>query len=156
MRPCMATAAPTKLIIANSDLDKPLRRFDPAEHDVAPILEQHLLELLAPRVEIAETVAARVDALIARRVGRAEVTVEALAAEMSTSVRSLRRHLAAERTSFRQILQAHRRTAIEAILCSGRRAPVGPGEPGQLFGFSRAVARLQNLDRDVAAGPMRN
>jgi AraC-like DNA-binding protein len=116
--PVHGNCGANQLIIANSDLDKPLRRFDPAEHDVAPILERHLLELLAPRVDAAETIAGRVDALIARRLGRAEVTVEALAAEMSMSVRSLRRHLTAERTSFRQILQAHRRTAIEAILCS--------------------------------------
>ena len=46
------------------------------------------------------------------------MTVDAIAAEMGISVRSLRRHLASERTSFRQILQSHRRCAIEAILCS--------------------------------------
>ena len=107
-----------QIIIANSDLNSPLRRFDPAEHDVAPVLERHLLELLVPRAEAADTIAGRVDALISRRLGRAEVTVEAMAAEMNMSERSLRRHLAAERTSFRQILRAHRRAAIEHILCS--------------------------------------
>lgn len=116
--PVHGNCGANQLIIANSDLNQPVRRLGPEERDVAPILERHLLELLAPRTEVAETIVGRVDALIARRLGRAKVTVEALAAEMSMSVRSLRRHLAAERTSFRQILQAHRRTAIEAILCS--------------------------------------
>ena len=116
--PVQGNCGANQLIIANSDLDKPLRRFDPAEHDVAHIVERHLLELLAPRAEVAETVATRVDALIARRLGTQGLSIETVAAEMSISVRSLRRHLAAERTSFRQILQTHRRTAIEAVLCS--------------------------------------
>jgi AraC-like DNA-binding protein len=49
-------------------------------------------------------------------VGRADVTVDVIAAEMSMSVRSLRRHLAAEGSSFRQILRLHRRTMMESIL----------------------------------------
>ena len=125
--PVHGNCGANQLIIANSDLDKPLRRFDPAEHDVAPILERHLLELLAPRTEATESISGRVHTLIARRLGRSEVTVDAIAAEMGISVRSLRRHLASERTSFRQILQSHRRCAIEAILCSdGRRCPTWP------------------------------
>ncbi len=116
--PVHGNCGANQLIVANSDLDRPLRRFDPGQHDVAPILEQHLLELLAPRVDARGTLAGRVDALIARRLGRAKVTGEAVAAEMSMSVRSLHRYLTAENTSFRQILQAHRRTAVEAILCS--------------------------------------
>ncbi|HVW70605.1 MAG TPA: helix-turn-helix domain-containing protein, partial [Steroidobacteraceae bacterium] len=118
--PVHGNCGANQLIIANSDLDKPLRwRFDAGEHDVAPILERHLMELLGPSDrKAAQTAATRVDALIARRLGRTEVTIEAVAAEMNMSVRSLRRHLTEEGTSFRQILQAHRRTAIEAILRS--------------------------------------
>jgi len=118
--PVHGNCAANQLVIANADLEKPLRwRFDAGEHDIAPILERHLMELLRPAEEkMPESVARRVDALIARRLGRADVSIESIAAEMNMSVRSLRRHLTEEGTSFRQILQAHRRTAIEAILSS--------------------------------------
>jgi AraC-like DNA-binding protein len=118
--PVHGNCAANQLIIANADLEKPLRwRFEAGEQDVAPILERHLMELLRPTEEkMPESAASRVDALIARRLGRAEVSIESIAAQMSMSVRSLRRHLTDEGTSFRQILQAHRRTAMEAILSS--------------------------------------
>ncbi len=118
--PVRGNCGANQLIIANADLEKPLRwRFDGADADIAPILERHLMELLnPPHDEIAPTEATRVGALIARRLGRSEVSIEAIAEELNLSVRSLRRHLAQEGTSFRQILQAHRRTASEAVLRS--------------------------------------
>jgi AraC-like DNA-binding protein len=118
--PVHGNCAANQLIIANADLEKPLRwRFEAGEHDIAPILERHLMELLRPTDErVPDSEAKRVDALVARRLGRAEVTIEAIASEMNMSVRSLRRHLSEEGTSFRQILQGHRRIAIEAILSS--------------------------------------
>jgi AraC-like DNA-binding protein len=107
------------LVIANEDLDQPLRlRLKPGEGDIAPILERHLMELLAPPGEPRQTCAARAGSLIARRLGRTSVTIDAVAAEMNMSVRSLRRHLTDEGTSFRQLLQQHRRTMIETILTS--------------------------------------
>jgi AraC-like DNA-binding protein len=122
--PVRGNCAVNQLVIANADLEKPLRwRFEAAEHDVAPILERHLMELLCPAEDpMPQSAANRVDASIARRLGHADVTIEAVAAEMNMSVRSLRRHLTDAGTSFRQILQAQRRTAIEAILsCEGAR-----------------------------------
>jgi AraC-like DNA-binding protein len=118
--PVHGNCAANQLIIDNADLEKPLRwRFEPGEHDVAPILERHLMELLRPTEEkMPQSAARRVDALIARGLGRVDVSIESIATQLSMSVRSLRRHLTEEGTSFRQILQAHRRTAIEAILSS--------------------------------------
>ena len=109
-----------RLVMDNSDLKNPVRwRLESEEHDVAPILERHLMELLRPEEEeMPGSVSAQVDALIARRLGRSDLGIETLAAEMKMSVRSLRRHLAEEGTTFRQMLQAHRRTAIEAMLDS--------------------------------------
>lgn len=105
------------LIISTSDMEQPLRwRFDAEEGDVAPILERHLRELLAPPKEVPQTFAARVGALISRKVGRAAVTIDVVAAEMNMSVRTLRRHLVQEGSSFREILRAHRRTMMESIL----------------------------------------
>jgi AraC-like DNA-binding protein len=109
-----------RLVMDNSDLKNPVRwRLESEEHNVAPILERHLMELLRPEEqEMPGSISAQVDALIARRLGRSDVGIETLAAEMKMSVRSLRRHLAEEGTTFRRILQAHRRTAIEAMLDS--------------------------------------
>lgn len=118
--PVHGNCAANQLVISNAELEKPLRwRFDTGAHDVVPVLERHLMELLRPAEEAGqESVATRVDALIARRLGRAEVNIEAIAKEMNMSVRSLRRHLTDAGTSFRQILQARRRTAVEVILSS--------------------------------------
>jgi len=105
------------LLISRRDMEQPLRwRSDPHEGDVVPILERHLRELLGPPAEAPQTYAARVGDLVARRVGRAAVTIDVIAAEMSMSVRSLRRHLTEEGSSFRQILRMHRRTMMESIL----------------------------------------
>jgi AraC-like DNA-binding protein len=107
------------LIIANADLDRPLpSRFTSEDGDIAPILDRHLVELLGPPAEANQSCVARVSALIARRLGHAKVTIDVVATEMSVSVRTLRRYLTEEGTSFRQILQEHRRTTIEAILRS--------------------------------------
>jgi AraC-like DNA-binding protein len=105
------------LLISRRDMEQPLRwRLDPQESDVAPILERHLRELLGPPAETSHTYVARVGDLLARRVGRAAVTIDVIAAEMSMSVRSLRRHLTEEGSSFREILRTHRRTMMESIL----------------------------------------
>lgn len=115
--PVQGNCVANQLIIANLDLEKPLRRrSELSEHDLAPILERHLLELLIPPTTQTESLARRADALVARRLGRSSVTIKTLAADMTMSVRSLRRHLAAEGTSFRKILQNNRRIATEAIL----------------------------------------
>lgn len=116
--PVRGNCAANQLIIANADLETPLRwRLEAGEEDVAPILERHLMELLRPgEKRVPDSAAKRVDALVDRRLGRAKVTIEAIASDLNISVRSLRRHLAEEGTSFRQILQARRRVAIEAIL----------------------------------------
>jgi AraC-like DNA-binding protein len=106
-----------QLIISNASLDQPLHgRFQTDDADIAPILERHLLELFSPPNAAPQTLAGRAGALIARRLGQAEVTIDAVAAEMNMSVRSLRRHLTNEGTSFRQLLQEHRRATIETIL----------------------------------------
>jgi len=118
--PAKGNCESNQLIIASSDLDRPQhRRLVVDEQDVVPTLERHLMELLGPpRQTVSQSIAARVDALIAKRLGRGELTINAVASEMSMSVRTLRRHLSEEGTSFRQMLQGHRRTAVEAVLRS--------------------------------------
>lgn len=104
------------LILSNRDMEQPLRsRLNPDE-DVLPILERHLRELLSPPAQTSNSYVARVSDVVARRVGRAAVKIDTVAAELNMSVRTLRRHLEAEGTSFRQILRKHRLTMIESIL----------------------------------------
>lgn len=108
-----------QLVLANEDVDKPLKlRLDASEHDIVPTLERHLVEILAPMTATVKSVAERVDALIARRLGRAPASIEVIATEMRMSARTLSRHLSEEGTTFRQLLQAHRRAAVESILRS--------------------------------------
>ncbi len=116
--PVHGNADANQLILDNADLKSPVRWRLEAAADVAPLLERHLRELLQPvrDEELHESMTARVNALIARKLGRSDVGIETVAAEIEMSVRSLRRHLAEEGTTFRQILQAHRRTAIEVML----------------------------------------
>jgi AraC-like DNA-binding protein len=116
--PVHGNCAANQLILDNADLRNPVRwRLEAEEPDVVPILERHLMELLQEDEEVApDSVTGRVNYLIARKLARADLGIETVAAEMKMAVRTLRRHLAEEGTTFREILQAHRRTAIEAVL----------------------------------------
>jgi AraC-like DNA-binding protein len=117
--PVRGNCESNQLIMGSSSLAAPLRwRMDTAEHDVAAIVERHLLELFNPPDPVTETLTERTAALISRRIGRCIVTIDVIAAELNMSVRSLRRHLTHEGSSFRQILQVHRRKTIEAVLRS--------------------------------------
>jgi AraC-like DNA-binding protein len=105
------------LVIANADLDRVLRwHWDAAKQDMALLVERHMQDLLGANEVTAQSVEERARELVGRRLGRTRITIGAIAAEMSMSVRSLRRHLAQAGTSYREILQAHRRSAVEAIL----------------------------------------
>lgn len=105
------------LLISKSDMEQPVRtRWNLDDADAVSLLERHLRELLAPPMETPHSCAERVSALVGTRVGRAELTIEVIAQEMNMSVRNLRRRLAQEGSSFRQILQAHRKTVMESVL----------------------------------------
>jgi AraC-like DNA-binding protein len=115
--PIFGNCPANALVIANTDMDQSLCTHIPGvDDDVGHLLERHLLELLgAPEIAL-QTHSGRASSLIASRLGRARVTIEAIAADMGMSVRSLRRHLTEEGNSFRQLLQEHRRIMTETIL----------------------------------------
>jgi len=105
------------LVIDNADVDRPLRyRSDATKRDVGQIVERHMKDLLGWEDRTNEPIEARARQLIASRLGRTKVTIESIAAEMNMSVRNLRRQLTHAGTSYREILQQHRRKAVEAML----------------------------------------
>jgi AraC-like DNA-binding protein len=108
------------MVIANDDLARPLRRHI-GSHDAAmlPILERHLIDLLDTPTAGHQNRAQHTALLVARRLGRASVEIDDVAAEMNLSGRSLRRHLEQEGTSFREVLKEQRRSKLEAILKEG-------------------------------------
>jgi AraC-like DNA-binding protein len=115
--PVYGNCAYNALVLANADVDRPLcYRTNGARHDVAQIVEQHMRDLLGGEESADPSIEVRARQLIAGRLGRTKVTIESIAAEMSMSVRSLRRHLTEAGTSYRDILQEHRQKAMEAIL----------------------------------------
>jgi AraC-like DNA-binding protein len=116
--PVVGNRAANAIYIANEDMDRPLRQFAIQEDDILPLVERHLVELMTPPRKPLPTWAAKADFLIGRKLGRAEVKIEDIAAELHTSPRSLRRHLAEEGTSFRALLRERRESTVKAILQS--------------------------------------
>ena len=110
------------MVVSNRDLRQPLRwRMGPHDATTLPVLEQHLLNLLHEKSAPNRSCAERTAVQVARRLGRAPVTIEAIAKDLNLSVRTLRRRLAAENTSFRLILQGQRLAKLDGIISSGPR-----------------------------------
>lgn len=108
------------IVIANDDLRRPVRRRPgPRDGDLLPMLERHLLDLLGAPRQDRRSLIEHTSWLVARRLGRASVEIDAVAAEMNLSARTLRRRLALEGTSFRAILQEQRRIKLETLLRDG-------------------------------------
>jgi AraC-like DNA-binding protein len=105
------------MVIANDDLARPLHwRIGPHDAAMLPILERHLIDLLGAPSTGHQNCAQHTALLLARRLGRAGVEIDDVAAEMNLSGRSLRRRLEQQGTSFRGILKEQRRSKLEAIL----------------------------------------
>lgn len=108
------------LIIANEAIDRPLHwHIGPEDRALLPSLERHLHSLLGSPGSEACSCADHVRLLIGRRLGWGAVDIESIAAEMSVSARSLRRHLSCEGTSFRRILQEQRYAEMRTVLAQG-------------------------------------
>lgn len=104
--------------IGLEDIDRPLRPAMAEDTDILPLVERHLLELMAVAPKPEPSWSARIDYLIGKRLGRTSVGIEVIAAELHTSVRSLRRYLAAEGTTFRDLLRERRHATAQAVLQS--------------------------------------
>lgn len=105
------------LVLRNEDLDRPLPSAVPAEdRKLRTILEWHLLALMGPEATPAESFVELTRDIIGRWLGRTHVDCASVAAEMKLSERSLRRRLAEEGTSFRDLLQQARQARAQTML----------------------------------------
>lgn len=108
------------MIIANEDLDRPLRLGGMAETKAMAVVERHLHDLMFETPEDGQTLSEVVTNCVVKRLGRASVDLDIIAKELSLSPRSLRRKLDEEGTSFREILQSQRLLKAENLLVSGQ------------------------------------
>ncbi|MCK8785294.1 AraC family transcriptional regulator [Roseomonas sp. NAR14] len=118
----------TQLLIAPGELDLPRRARDV---DVLPVLERHAQDLLAREAPVPDRppdrLSDQVRRLIALRIARGEaggetggaLGVAAVAAGLGLSARTLQRGLAAEGTTLRDLLRAHRQHLAGARLQAG-------------------------------------
>ncbi len=117
--PVVGNQVANQLVICNEDLD---RRFcwvtGLRGGRLKNVLETHLLDLLGPESTSARGVIATAEDVIARRMGRASVDCESIAAELSLSARSFRRRLLEEGASFRGLLQEARQSRAMTLLKS--------------------------------------
>lgn len=131
-------------------LERPLVRADP---QLAKMLDQQAQRELAGRSRPrASTAAARVMALLPQLHAKGDVTVAAAARRLGVGSRSLQRALAAERKSFRAVVDVFRRRVAEADVRAARRSF---DDIAQGLGFSDVRAFRRAFKRWTGKTPSR-
>jgi AraC-like DNA-binding protein len=102
-----------RLILEPRDLTRPMA---PRGAAMVPYLERHLRDLMNGDEVGCDSCAAQVEHIISRRMGRADLDVDSIAAELGLSPRTLQRRLAVEGTSFRDLIQRHRAQVANRLL----------------------------------------
>jgi AraC-like DNA-binding protein len=115
-------------------LSIPLPGADP---DLSQFLVQHLRALAGDPPAAAATLEGRVRQAICSRIGNQTLAISALAQELGMSTRTLRRHLAEQRTSYHEILDRVRRELADELLGDPEHKL---SEIAFLLGFSDASA----------------
>jgi AraC-like DNA-binding protein len=105
-----------RIVLRQADLNRtgisPDRALD---RSMIPYMQRHLHDLAEESRE-EDTFARQVNYCIARRLGAGPLTLPAVAQELGLSARSFQRRLAEERTTFRNLVRAHRRTLAESLM----------------------------------------
>lgn len=115
---------------SRASLRLPLRRRDPA---LRRVLEGHASVSPRSPAPDEEATVERVRAMLASRLARGVPSIHAVAKQLATAPRTLQRRLAAEGTTYQQVVDLERREAAERLLAD---ASLAIGEIGYLLGFS--------------------
>jgi AraC-like DNA-binding protein len=111
----------------------PMRRRDPV---LRAILERQATNS-TPRAAPTPDTASRLRGFLASRISGGDTRIEAAARGLATAPRTLQRRLAAEGTSYQDVLEGLRREAAESYLAEGA---LSVGEVGYLLGYSEPAA----------------
>jgi AraC-like DNA-binding protein len=119
--------------LSRSAWDLPLRRRDPI---LANLLQRQADEAIA-RLPATDGVIHDVQRALVPRVAGGDTRIQAVARALATSVRSLQRRLAADGSSYQQLLDLARKDAAERHLTE---SVLSIGEVAYLLGYSEAAA----------------
>ena len=136
-----------QLLIARSDLMRPLRSADPALSGVVC----RRLEKMLKMVPQDDSTAASVRRVLLESLARGEPSAAATGRELGLSERTLHRRLRAEQTSFRNILDTVRGELAAALL---REPRVGIAEIAFLLGYSEPAAFYRSFRRWTGQTPL--
>lgn len=104
------------LVIDARDAHRFYREEDP---DLLDLIDRHLAGLLE-EASRGQSVGEQMRALIALNLGVRPITLETLASQMQSPPRTLQRHLAAEGTTLKALLQDYRHERAEILLSDGK------------------------------------
>jgi AraC-like DNA-binding protein len=134
------------LVLPQALLDLPCRRTDPS---LLSLLDRYAADRLA--VQRAATFADRARATLSEELQAGKVTAQSLAARLTVSVRTLHRSLAAEGTSYRQLLDQLRLDIAARQLMDDR---MSVAEVAFLVGFSEISAFHRAFKRWTGRTPV--
>ncbi|MFD1252461.1 HTH-type transcriptional regulator GadW [Devosia equisanguinis] len=149
--PVFGSCDANRLVVANSDLERPLGH---GAGGGAKVLERHLVDLMRQDNGASETtgIVEATVAIINRRMGRAPLDIATVALEMHTSERSLRRHLEEAGTSFRDLVQQQRLLRARSLLRGGHMPLI---EAAARLGYADAAAFCRAFRGWTGMSPMR-
>lgn len=117
-----------RIIVAGSDANRLYRKEDPA---LSAVLEHHVAELV-DKTRLPDSIRERVRGLISIYLGHKPVTLQAIAADLRISVRTLQRRLAEEGTSLRDLIRDTRAT----IAATNMEADVQMARIAEVLGYA--------------------
>lgn len=144
--PCRFDAPATGLAGLVDTMDDPLPKADPG---LAGLLDQQVRDLVA-RLPESDDLVHRVRAAIGALLPKGDAGIAAIAAELGTSERSLRRHLKEAGTTHRTLLDEVRSEVARGLLGEGRRSA---SEVAFMVGFSDASAFNKAFRRWTGMSP---
>jgi AraC-like DNA-binding protein len=106
-----------RLIVDPQDMVRPVAARGAG---MVPYLERHLKDLMRTEETTFDSCTSQVSHIIAKRLGRADLDVQSIAAEIGLSPRTLQRRLLQEGTSFRGLVRRHRSAVVDRLLKDSR------------------------------------